>query len=70
MERIAMSQEGRNGLEWLKRAKDKLISQREALLIDLPEVVNEAIAELVRSARSVFIVCTPEMASLKMARFR
>jgi pilus assembly protein CpaE len=36
----------------------------------LPEVVNEATAELVRSARSVFIVCTPEIASLKMARFR
>jgi transposase len=30
MERIAMSQEERDKLEWLKRAKDKLISQREA----------------------------------------
>lgn len=44
--------------------------QYEYLLIDLPEVVNEATAEVVRSARSVFIVCTPEIASLKMARFR
>ena len=40
------------------------------LVIDLPEVVNEATAELVRSARSVFIVCTPEIASLKLARIR
>jgi transposase len=30
MERIAMSQEERDKLEWLKRAKDKAISQREA----------------------------------------
>jgi transposase len=30
MERIAMSQEERDKLEWLKRASDKLISQREA----------------------------------------
>ena len=30
MERIAMSQEERDKLEWLKRAKDKVISQREA----------------------------------------
>ena len=44
--------------------------QYDYLLIDLPEVVNEATAEVVRSARNVFIVCTPEIASLKMARFR
>jgi MinD-like ATPase involved in chromosome partitioning or flagellar assembly len=44
--------------------------QYDYLLIDLPEVVNEATAEVVRSARSVLIVCTPEIASLKMARFR
>jgi transposase len=30
MERIEMSQEERDGLEWLKRARDGLISQREA----------------------------------------
>lgn len=30
MERIAMSQEERDKLEWLKRTKDKVISQREA----------------------------------------
>ena len=30
MERIAMSQEERDYLEWLKRAKDGSVSQREA----------------------------------------
>lgn len=30
MDRIAMSQEERDALEWLKRARDKVISQREA----------------------------------------
>ena len=30
MERIAMSQEERDKLEWLTRAQDKAISQREA----------------------------------------
>ena len=30
MERIAMSQEERDKLEWLERARDKVISQREA----------------------------------------
>jgi len=30
MERIAMSQEERDWLEWLKRARDKKITQREA----------------------------------------
>ena len=30
MERIAMSQEERDDLDWLKRAKDGSISQREA----------------------------------------
>jgi len=44
--------------------------QYDYLFIDLPEVVNEATAEVVRAARSIFIVCTPELPSLKMARFR
>ena len=30
MERIAMSQEERDGLDWLKRAKEGSITQREA----------------------------------------
>lgn len=37
------------------------------VFVDLPEVVNEATAEVVKSARSICIVCTPEVPSLKMA---
>lgn len=37
------------------------------LVADLPELVNEASAELVRCARAVFLVCTPEVPSLQMA---
>jgi len=44
--------------------------QYDFILVDLPEVVNEASAEVVRSARSIFVVCTPELASIKMAHFR
>jgi len=44
--------------------------QYDYVLIDLPEIVNEATAEVVRSARKIFIVCTPEIPSLKMAQFR
>jgi pilus assembly protein CpaE len=33
---------------------------------DLPEVVNPASAEVARCARSVFLVCTPEVPSLRM----
>ncbi len=37
------------------------------LVADLPEVVNPASAEVVRCARGVFLVCTPEVPSLRMA---
>jgi pilus assembly protein CpaE len=37
---------------------------------DLPEVVNEATAEVVKSARAICIVCTPEVPPLKMAAQR
>jgi pilus assembly protein CpaE len=37
------------------------------VFVDLPEVVNEATAEVVKSARAICIVCTPEVPSLKMA---
>ena len=40
------------------------------VFVDLPEIVNEASAEVVRSARGVFLVCTPELPSLQMARHR
>ena len=37
------------------------------VVADLPEVVNPASAEAVRCARGVFLVCTPEVPSLRMA---
>jgi len=40
------------------------------VLVDLPELVNEASAEVVRCARGVFVVATPELPSLHMARQR
>ena len=42
--------------------------QYEYIVVDLPEVINQATAEFVRNARAVFIVCQPEMASVKLAR--
>lgn len=36
------------------------------VIADLPEVVNSASAEVARCARSVFLVCTPEVPSLRM----
>lgn len=40
------------------------------VLADLPEVINDASSELVRRARAVFLVGTPEMPSLKLAHAR
>lgn len=42
----------------------------DALLVDLPELVNPGTAELVRTARKVFLVCTQEILSLKLAEQR
>ena len=44
--------------------------QYDFILVDLPEVINQATAEFVRNARAVFIVCQPEMPSVKLAKFR
>ena len=40
------------------------------ILADLPELVNPATTELVTAARLVFIVCEPELASLKLVQVR
>jgi pilus assembly protein CpaE len=45
-------------------------SRYDCILVDLPEVVNSASAEVVRAAGNLFVVCTPEVPSLKMAEFR
>lgn len=44
--------------------------QYDYIVVDLPEVINQATAEFVRNARAVFIVCQPEMPSIKLANFR
>ncbi len=50
----------------LEFVKDKYAS----ILVDLPELVNPASVEIVRRSRLVFVVCTPEVPSLKLARRR
>jgi len=42
----------------------------DAMIVDLPEVVNEATKEIVQYAQWTFVVCTPELASLKLAEQR
>jgi Flp pilus assembly CpaE family ATPase len=42
----------------------------DLLMVDLPEVVNPATAEIVRRARAVYVVSTPEFASLKLTKQR
>ena len=44
--------------------------QYEYVVVDMPEVVNQATAEVITSARGVFLVCTPEIPSLKLAKQR
>ena len=39
-------------------------------MVDLPEIVNTATAEVVRRARAVYVVSTPEFASLKLSKQR
>ena len=45
-------------------------SMYDCIMVDLPEVVNPATSELVTAARMVFIVCEPEIASLKLVQVR
>jgi pilus assembly protein CpaE len=42
----------------------------DQIVVDLPEVVNDATIETVRRARQVFIVCTPELPSLALVPHR
>ena len=42
----------------------------DSVVVDLPEVINDATVEIVRYARASFIVCTPETPSLILARQR
>jgi Mrp family chromosome partitioning ATPase len=44
--------------------------QYDYIVVDLPEVINQATAEFVRNARAVFVVSQPELPSLKLAKLR
>ncbi len=46
------------------------LTRYQHVVADLPEVINEATEELVRSAHAVLVVCTPEVLSLTLARHR
>jgi len=49
---------------------DFAATRYDNILVDLPEVVNDATVETVRRAKHVFIVCTPELPSLALAPTR
>jgi hypothetical protein len=42
----------------------------DLVMVDLPEVVNFATAEVVRRAREIYVVSTPEITSLKLSKQR
>lgn len=44
--------------------------QYDYIVVDLPEVINQATAEFVRNSRAVFVVCQPELPSVKLAKLR
>jgi pilus assembly protein CpaE len=44
--------------------------QYDFIVVDLPEVVNPATAELLSVVQRIFIVCEPEVTSLKLVRLR
>jgi MinD-like ATPase involved in chromosome partitioning or flagellar assembly len=46
------------------------IPRYDLVMVDLPEIVNPATAEVVRRARAVYVVSTPEFASLKLSKQR
>ncbi|MBS1877585.1 MAG: hypothetical protein JSU00_30515 [Acidobacteria bacterium] len=45
-------------------------SRYDMVMVDLPEVINDASAEVVRLARAVYVVTTPELPALQLARSR
>jgi len=75
-----------NGVDWLLTARVKqapliapweyqrlltFVTQRyDTVIVDLPEVINDATETIVRRASSIFIVSTPEAPSLYLARRR
>jgi MinD-like ATPase involved in chromosome partitioning or flagellar assembly len=46
------------------------VPKYDLVLVDLPEIVNTATAEMVRRARVIYVVSTPEFASLELSKQR
>ena len=46
------------------------VPKYDLIMVDLPEVVNSATAEVVKRARAIYVVTTPEFASLKLGQQR
>lgn len=46
------------------------VPKYDFVLVDLPEIINTATAEVVRRARSVYVISTPEFGSLQLSRQR
>lgn len=42
----------------------------DSIVVDLPELINPATSEIVRTSNTIFIVCTQEVLSLKLAEQR
>ena len=57
---------------WVNYYQMLLFAQKQYdfILVDHPEVVNPATAELLNAAQRIFIVCEPELASLKLVPLR
>jgi Flp pilus assembly CpaE family ATPase len=45
-------------------------SRYDHIVVDFPEVINEASIEIVNRSKYVFVVCTPEMPALKLTQRR
>jgi Flp pilus assembly CpaE family ATPase len=46
------------------------LGRYDHIVVDLPEVINDATEELVRNAHAILVICTPELLSLTLARNR
>lgn len=44
--------------------------QYDYIVVDLPEIINQATAEFVRNARAAFVVCQPDLPSVRLAKRR
>jgi pilus assembly protein CpaE len=52
----------------LRRLTDFLLARYQATLVDLPGTLDPLSLELMRTAAAIFLPCTPEVVSLRLAR--